>query len=83
MQDKLLCIYHSLQHQQLPQIINTIKRTKTACRIVDQSVNRKILQFYKGYFNFIIYYQIKALEIKYFCKVLRKFCKFSLIIKDI
>ena len=45
-----------------PQIINTKKHTKTTCssRVV-QYVNRKILQFYKGYF--INFYQMKALEI--------------------
>ena len=47
----------------LPQIINTKKHTKSACssRVVVQYVNRKILQFYKGYF--INFYQMKALEI--------------------
>ena len=45
----------------LLQIIKTKKLTKTACssRVV---VNRKILQFYKGYF--INSNQMKALEIK-------------------
>ena len=36
----------------LLQIINTKKLTKTACssRVVVQYANRKIFQFYKGYF---------------------------------
>ena len=48
----------------LLQIINTKKLTKSACssRVLVQYVNRKILQFYKGYFTNL--YQVKALEIK-------------------
>ena len=48
----------------LPQIINAKENKKTAClsRVVVQYVNRKILQFYKGYF--INLYQMKALETK-------------------
>ena len=48
----------------LLQIINTKKLTKTACsiRIVSQHIKRKVLQFYKGYFNSL--YQMKELEIK-------------------
>ena len=48
----------------LLQIINTKKLTKSACssRVLVQYVNRKFLQFYKGYF--INLYQMKALEIK-------------------
>ena len=53
MLDKLLCIYHSFTMEvSLLQIINTKKLTKTACssRVVVQYANRKIFQFYKGYF---------------------------------
>ena len=48
----------------LLQIINTKKLTKSACssRVLVQYVNRKFLQFYKGYFTNL--YQVKALEIK-------------------
>ena len=48
----------------LLEIINTKKLTKTTCssRVVVKYVNRKFLQFYKGYF--INLYQMKALEIK-------------------
>ena len=48
----------------LLQIINTKKLTKSACssRVLVQYVNKKILQFYKGYFTNL--YQVKALEIK-------------------
>ena len=48
----------------LLQIINTKKLTKSACssRVLVQYVDRKILQFYKGYFTNL--YQMKALEIK-------------------
>ena len=57
----------------LQQIINTKKLIKTACssRVVVQYVNRKVLQFYKRYF--INFYQMKALEIRKFCKFLEKF----------
>ena len=66
----------------LQQIINTKENKKTACssRVFVQYINRKILQFYKGYF--INLYQIKALETKYFCKFLGKFCNLSLTLKD-
>ena len=66
----------------LLQIINTEKLTKTACssRIVVHYNIRKFLQFYKGYF--LNFYQIKALNIKQFCKILEKFCNFSLISKS-
>ena len=48
----------------LLQIINTKKLTKSACssRVLVQYVNRKFLQFNKGYFTNL--YQLKALEIK-------------------
>ena len=65
MLEKLLRIYHSLTMEvSLLQIINAKKLTKIACssRVVVQYVNRKILQFYIGFF--IIYYQMKALKIK-------------------
>ena len=65
MLEKLLCIYHSFTMEvSLLQIINTKKLTKSACssRVLVQYVNKKILQFYKGYFTNL--YQVKALEIK-------------------
>jgi len=51
LQNKLLCIYHSLTMEvSLPQIINTKKHTKTASnihycsnRVIVQHVSRKIL----------------------------------------
>ena len=48
----------------LLQIIYTKKLTKSACssRVLVQYVNRKFLQFYKGYFTNL--YQVKALETK-------------------
>ena len=64
MLDKLLSMYHSFTTKvSLLQIINTKKFTKTSCsnRVSVQYVNRKILQFYKGYY--INLYQMKALEI--------------------
>ena len=48
----------------LPQIIKTKKYTKTALssKVVVQYGNRKIVQFYKGYF--IHFFQMKAFETK-------------------
>ena len=48
----------------LPQIINTKEHKNTAysSKVVVQYVNRKILQFHKGYF--INLYHMKALEIE-------------------
>ena len=65
MLDKLLCIYHSFTMEvSLLQIINTKKLTKSACssRVLVQYVNRKFLQFCKGYFTNS--YQMKELEIQ-------------------
>ena len=47
-----------------PQTTSTKNHTKTArsSRVVIQYVNRKILQFYKGYF--INFYQMKTFEVK-------------------
>ena len=44
--------------------INTKNLTKSACssRVLVQYINRKFLQFNKGYFTNL--YQLKALEIK-------------------
>ena len=66
----------------LPQIIYTKMHTKTACssRVIVLHVNRKILQFFKRYF--FKFYQIKALEFKYFCKFIGKFCNANLTLKD-
>ena len=66
MLDKLLCIFcHSFTMEvSLLQIINTKKLTKSACSstVLVQYVNRKFLQFYKGYFTNL--HQMKASEIK-------------------
>ena len=52
----------------LPQVINNKKQTKTDCSSWTsvQYINRKTLQFYKGYFT--NFYHLKALENKEFCK---------------
>ena len=53
MLDKLMCLCHSFtMKMSLLQIIITKKLTKTAFSngVIVQSVNRKTLQFYKGYF---------------------------------
>ena len=44
LQDKLLCIYHSLTMEvSLPQIINTKKHTKTVClsRVVNMLIEKR------------------------------------------
>ena len=60
--DKLLSIYHNFTMEvSLPQIINTKKHTKTAylSRVPVQYIDRKTLQFYKGYLT--NFHQMKAL----------------------
>ena len=80
LRDKLFCKYQSSTKEVSLQVINTKMNTKTARshRVSVQKINRKVLQFYKGYFTNI--YQMKVLENKPFCKFLGKLCNRSRIL---
>ena len=69
-----MCINLSFTEEiSLPQIIDSKMHTKTACssRVVVQYASFFVLFFKKYFFNF---YQMKALEIKLFCKFIGKCC---------
>ena len=70
-----MCMYHNFTMEvSLPQFIDTKKHTKTArsSRVTVHyiEIDRKTLQFYKGYF--IIFYHLKTSENKEFYKFKQK-----------